>query len=296
MAAALENLFGGDLDGLHEGLIEIAWGTERAINKARLFGTDEIEAAAAHAAKVNSKRGVSVYFGAALRKTETPRDKRASKGDVLGAVSLWDDWDEPGQFARAREAYQAAKPNFGIITGTKPAVRTQAFWRISEAITSADGLERALAGLQAVLGGDPSVIDAARLMRLPGSVAWAKAKAGRIDEVVAWKPTGAATYDTPNLLAHYPPTSRNGNGTTGGVIEHGDFGRITDGRESYLREMVWAAVHNLAGDLNRWPTVDEVVADVWPTYSAKVASRVGDLDAEGRGMAALRQKAHYAIR
>ena len=299
MAAALDHLFGGDLDGLHEGLIEIAWGTERAINKARLFGTDEIEDAADHAAKVNAKRGVSVYFGAALRKTETPRDKRARKSDVLGAVSLWNDWDAPGEFERAREAYQAAKPNFGIITGTEPSLRTQAVWRRDEAITSPDDLEAALAGIQAVLGGDPTVSDAARLMRLPGSVAWAKSKAGRVDEIVAWKPTGAATYETPFLLAHYPPTARPQiNGANPKVIEYGDFGRITDGRESKMREMVWASTHNLAVDLGRWPQADEVVADVWPIYSQIVASRMenGDLDSEGRGIAAVHQKAVYAVR
>ena len=192
---------------------------------------------------------------------------------MLGAVSLWNDWDAPGEFERAREAYQAAKPNFGIITGTEPSLRTQAFWRLDEAITSPDDLEAALAGIQAVLGGDPTVIDAARLMRLPGSVAWAKSKAGRVDEIVAWKPTGAATYETPFLLAHYPPTARPQiNGANPKVIEYGDFGRITDGRESKMREMVWASTHNLAVDLGRWPQADEVVADV------AVERRVAGLD------------------
>ena len=75
MIGLLEHLFGGDLDGCHDGLVELAWtGTgDGDINHAALYGTDQFEELVDHAVAVNSVPGQNVYFGAALRKPEAQR-------------------------------------------------------------------------------------------------------------------------------------------------------------------------------------------------------------------------------
>src|SRR5690606_7841065 len=76
MRQHLEHLFGGDLGGYHDGLIEIAWTHpvpnektgKHDLKHARTFGTDEIDDAVEEAVRQNSRPNQNVYVGAALRK------------------------------------------------------------------------------------------------------------------------------------------------------------------------------------------------------------------------------------
>src|SRR5262245_48534248 len=106
MQAHLEHLFGGDLDGHHEGFIEIAWTTVDAagahhLNKAQLFATVQMEEAVAKAVEVNTN-GSNVYVGAALRKPGTPLLRRAGDRDVLCVTCAFIDCDDPGVAERAK--------------------------------------------------------------------------------------------------------------------------------------------------------------------------------------------------
>lgn len=67
-------------------------------------------------------------------------------------------------------------------------------------------------------------------------------------------------------------------------------GAITDGREQYMRDTVLAVVSGLHKRLGRLPTEEEVVAEGWPQYAAKV-----DLRRPGRGEAEFRMKVRYTL-
>jgi hypothetical protein len=67
-------------------------------------------------------------------------------------------------------------------------------------------------------------------------------------------------------------------------------GQITDGREQYMRDTVLAVVADLKAKLGRLPTEEEVVAEGWPQYAAKV-----DLRRPGRGEAEFRMKVRYTL-
>ena len=74
MLRHVEHLFGGDLDGCHQGLIELAW-TETADNSlshAMLYGTDQLDGLVEKAFELNRVPGQNVYIGAALRRPGTP--------------------------------------------------------------------------------------------------------------------------------------------------------------------------------------------------------------------------------
>jgi hypothetical protein len=69
MRAHLEHLFGGYLDGCHEGLVELAWTDTRpvegkyALRHAGLFGTDRLDELVEEAARLNSQPMCNVYDG-----------------------------------------------------------------------------------------------------------------------------------------------------------------------------------------------------------------------------------------
>jgi hypothetical protein len=67
-------------------------------------------------------------------------------------------------------------------------------------------------------------------------------------------------------------------------------GTITDGREQYMRDTVLAVVADLKAKLGRLPTEEEVVAEGWPQYAAKV-----DFRRPGRGEAEFRMKVRYTL-
>ena len=84
MRQHVEHLFGGYLDGCHEGLIELAWTETRPdesgryrLKNARMYGTDQLEELVEEAARLNSQPMCNVYIGAALRHPDTPPFGRA---------------------------------------------------------------------------------------------------------------------------------------------------------------------------------------------------------------------------
>ena len=79
------------------------------------------------------------------------------------------------------------------------------------------------------------------------------------------------------------------------VVEDG-LNRISDGREKYMASLILAVV----AEYNRMhgvpPTVDYLVENAWPTYKARVVSRTGDLEREGRGLTEFMKKCESTIR
>lgn len=195
----LELLVKSNLDGLHDGLIEIAWsapdreGVISGPNRAACFGTDQIDEAVACAIKVNSVDKYRVYWGGGLRTPNAPRGKRTKKIHFHGAVFVWIDCDKPGDAERAEIIFEECRcwPTATITTGRVPRLRRQYIWRLAEPIRDPRTLETVLAGLQRAFGSDDKVLHADCLLRLPGGVAWPPDpvanpdKAGRVEEMTA---------------------------------------------------------------------------------------------------------------
>ena len=185
MLAHLEHLFGGFLDGRHDGLIEIAWTDPNKdakgrypLKHAQLFGTDQLDEAAEHAARINAVPNQDVYVGAALRLPNTAPFARCFKGDFYAAPCVFVDLDEADAAALAKTRYRGCPPTAVVVTGRTPNVRAQLWWRLEEPLTDPVALEAQNKGLIANFDGDQAVFNCDRVMRLAGSIAWPK-KAGR---------------------------------------------------------------------------------------------------------------------
>lgn len=171
-----------------DGRIEIAYTPpdSGAVNRAEWFDVTDLENAADFAARINAQDGVNVYIGAAIRLPDSSPIGRSSKDDYYAATALWCDLDDPGAAVAAKERYADLPPSFVVVTGREPDLRAQAWWTLMHPETSIPALEDNLAHVCAALGGDTAVVDAARVMRLAGSIAWPK-KPGRIPEITEIK-------------------------------------------------------------------------------------------------------------
>ncbi len=78
------------------------------------------------------------------------------------------------------------------------------------------------------------------------------------------------------------------------VAEDG-LGRIVDGREKAMAAMIMASVGEYVRQHGVPPTVEYLVQNVWPRYKARVVSRTGDLEQEGRGLNEFVKKAQSTI-
>ena len=155
---------------------------------------------------MNGKRR-NVYVGMALRKPDTPRRKRTSKAAVLGTLALWADLDDARSADELWLNAALCPPTYEITTGVVPHPRAQLDWRLGEPITSIERIEELLGRLCAGLNGDPQVVDAARVMRLAGTIAWPTGKKlGRVPELTTGHPNGAIEHVDPlAIVNHFPP-------------------------------------------------------------------------------------------
>ncbi len=205
MQRHLSFLFGNMPDEFRDALFEVAWtDSSGAPNRARLFGLDQIDAAVALAMEVNAA-GANIYFGAGLRRPGTARDRRAGDDDVLSSTCCWLDLDD-GAAARALDGLTTdLPPTLKVRTGSIPDLRVQALWRFDVPLQDMAGLRLINVGLAAHLGGDPSVINPSRILRLAGGVAWPR-KPGRVPELVIMRVMpGSTAHSSDALLNRFPP-------------------------------------------------------------------------------------------
>jgi len=73
------------------------------------------------------------------------------------------------------------------------------------------------------------------------------------------------------------------------------FGSVVDGREKFMARVVLASIADYYREFGTFPTVDWMVENVYPQYEQKVKSRIGDLNAEGRGIDEFRKKVTSTI-
>jgi hypothetical protein len=184
MRRQLEHVFHGDLDGAHDGLIELAWNDARtgSLSAAELFPTDRVDDLVERAANLNRTPGVNVYVGAALRKPNARQARRATDSDFYAASCIWADVDaDVVAPAIATCKRRGVPPTMTVVTGRHPHLRAQMWWRLDVPVRDPAALRATCLAVAAALGGDHSVVNPGRVLRLGGSVAW-PTKDGRVLE------------------------------------------------------------------------------------------------------------------
>jgi KaiC/GvpD/RAD55 family RecA-like ATPase len=212
----VELLFGGDrCAGMLNGLIELAYtGHDGKPSRAHHFRIDELDELVDLAVKLNRNEGINVYVSPTLRRPDIKHlHKRTTKADLLGCTSLWADLDDEGVAQAMKERARFCLPSLVVVTGRKPFLRAQAIWRIDEPMTDIGEIEAALRSIQVALGGDPAVVDASRVMRLPGSIAH-PTKDGRVTEltelITRFEIDRPSIYPTGQVCRAFKPQSAGG--------------------------------------------------------------------------------------
>ena len=205
----LEHLFGGYLDGAQHGRIEIAWTDPIGgrLNQARWFGTNELDEAAEFAVETNRQEGKNTYVGAALRKPDTAPFGRADDEDFYCLTAFYADLDDADAVRGARERYKHCPPTAAVWTGKTPGPRQQLWWRLELPEYDPGQCRAQNRALAEILKGDTTVINASRVMRLAGTIAW-PTKPGRVKELtefVRFNDARARVYIKEQLARAFPP-------------------------------------------------------------------------------------------
>jgi len=313
MREQLEHLFGGFLDGCHDGRIELAWSAAEAGEDGRYalrfgetFGTDEFDALIEKAVEVNSRPRTNVYIGAALRKPGCPPMGRSRDDDFYVAPAYWDDLDDKDANDRARQTFAAAPPSLVVRTGEFPHWRHQLWWRLTDPIADPERVRAAVSGISVATGGDGSVSNPSRLMRLAGSIAWDQ-KPGRrpeLTKIIKLSVPGLDAYQAEHVERVYPPlftlanvrAARAAPGPNTGVIRGKsslglDTGKVIDGRERHMTNVICARLIDYCGQFGASPTVEELFEHAWAAYEQST-----DLTRPGRNRPEFMEKCRSTMR
>ncbi len=269
-----------------DGLIEIAWTAfsetaGRDVWRARLFGLDELEAAADFGVRKNAE-GVNVYLGATLSLPDTPRDRRPNQSHFYVATAARIDIDEDYDAVRSRMA-AVCEDGLVVTTGLIPERRSHHWVRLVE--PCADDLEfaHAIAALVAHTGADPKVKDITRLMRLGGTVnyptASKRAKGYQVELTTVTVREHARPVAVEVLQALEPDASVgrkfDPSGRPAGpsgivrkpVLGMPGLGPVTNGREEYFRDLLCAVVREVQTDTGLDPELDDLWSQAFERFS-----------------------------
>ena len=211
----LTTIFGDCAAG--SGLIEINYDAldpadgQWKLNRWRRFPVENIQAAARLAVKVSRMEGARVYCGMGLRRADLHANARSTNSDIVAwPAAVWD-FDNMEVAEEGLDAANALGLDFHFVTVTgairnatpenpegEDDLRIQCWAKFNTPVTDPDLIKQIqLAGIRA-LGSDKSIHDARRVMRVCGTIAFAR-KDGRVDEM---------TYrdrEYENLAARYDP-------------------------------------------------------------------------------------------
>ena len=163
------------------GVMEIGWlGADRKLNNFEQFSLGQWDELVARAVQENLVPGQSMYIRAATVRADMR--PHTTDADFIQAPGPWHDVDTPEQVEAAKQVQTMVRPNGITVTGTVPHIRAQSYFRCSEPIASARLVRSLNKRVYRLYGGDPSVVNPTRLMRLPGSIAWPW-KEGRVPEL-----------------------------------------------------------------------------------------------------------------
>ena len=163
------------------------------LKHAAIFGTDELDQLVERAVAENRKEGQNVYIGQALRKPDIAPFGRCKDDEFYALTAFYTDIDDDVVLAAAAK-YKSlgCLPTAMVITGRHPHLRAQMLWRLNAPVRDADHCRRQNLAIAQALGGDTSVVNPSRVLRLGGSIAWPR-KEGRIsraDRVASVRATG----------------------------------------------------------------------------------------------------------
>ncbi len=182
MLSHVEHLFG---DCIEDGLIELAWtgprDEDREVCYAQHFDVSDYHELVDRAYEINRFYGNNVYIGAGLRKASTQKGMRTKDAHIQMLPALYVDLDKPGIAEAAKEKVKNIKPTFIVTTGRIPNLRQQFWWKLDEPIRDFAQSTDQIRAITEALGGDSSISNPSRVMRLAGSVAYPK-KEGRVTE------------------------------------------------------------------------------------------------------------------
>ena len=297
-----------------DGLIELAWTSPKPdaagrynLSHARLFRPDQIDELVAMACRLNKREKCNVYIGAGLRKAGTPLRGRTKDENFLSARAVWVDLDDEGSVERADAAWVHCPPSLVVQTGEYPHERCQAWWMLDAWEANAEVLRDVMGGLQGALHSDPSVVQAGRVMRLAGSIAW-DIKAGRVPELTAVVSATRVRYRLDDIRGAYPAVPvaqtvrsqpraaapvKTGNGSivVRDVDAYGRKGKVTDGRETHMRDLSYAVLREMIATDGSVPSEQELFDKAWPFYE-----RSTDFTREGRGKDEFLAKCRQTLR
>jgi hypothetical protein len=184
MRRHVAHLFEGWLDGCQEGRIELAWTDARdgKLKHAAIFGTDQLDELVDRALAENRKPGQNVYIGQALRKPDIAPFGRCKDDEFYALTAYYTDIDDDvTATASINYRNRGCPPTGVVVTGKQPHLRAQMLWRLKAPVRDADACRRQNVALAEALGGDISVVNPSRVLRLGGSIAW-PLKEGRVIE------------------------------------------------------------------------------------------------------------------
>lgn len=151
-----------------------------------------------------NKHGVNTYIVVNPVRKSAPLFRRDANGkdrqsgaldeDIIAAFFFWADGDDE-EAANSIRNFAGPKYTMAVTTGTVPSPRPHIYWRIQDGPTfDLETWTTIQKGIAAVLSTDRTVVNPARIMRLPGFINWPteqkKAK-GRVAELSTFR----AKYD-----------------------------------------------------------------------------------------------------
>jgi putative DNA primase/helicase len=230
MLAHLEFLAAPARERFGDALIEIAWdtgakGEKNDIKLAKLFGLNELDAAAAHAAERNAHK-YNVYVGAFLKKPNSTRGKRTKADDFYVATAIPIDFDEDADAVCARLAELGVRAGAIVTTGRTPSLRQQRWHRLAEPCDHAGKCARAFENVVGTVGADKSAVGLHFPMRLAGSVSYPPGKKrakGYVVELTSLEIDGAAEPVAIGTFLGLAPPPENAETKHGGAGAGAEF-------------------------------------------------------------------------
>lgn len=232
---------------------------------ARTFDVGDLEDAAQYAAEINAISGVNCYFTPALLAADAPPSgQRSADSNVVCTQFVWADLDDEGAAEKAMTLVKTMPaPSEITVTGRHPSLRVQMMWPVDEPLTDHDAIREANRLICEALGGDPSVVNPSRLMRLAGTVAW-PAKEGRVAEMTEFTQNALLPYSIERLRRVF-----GGNQSAPALQPDIPAGSVVPPglRDAYMRDTVLACFREWCGENGAAPTVDELYGIAWPQFS-----------------------------
>lgn len=288
-----------------DALFEIAYnyGSDGGINRARMFALDEVDEAVAFVLERN-RDGHNMYIGAALRTPDAPRKARGSQETFYVGLSVPIDIDTDYDATRARMA-AVVEDGCVVITGLTPERRSQHWVRLLEPCDDDLDYGGAFAALVQHTGADMKVKDSARVMRLAGTLSYPSEKKialGYQLELVGLTINEAArpvAIETLRALDPRPDAVVAGwNGerpVSNGEIVRGPDGRVTDGRETFFRDLLLRELRAYHTANGADPSAQEIFDAAWVRFLEEADNDDGRWIGE-HGRKELRQRADNTIK